>query len=278
MGRTVYRGGDIEEFNDTLLRRGRIEGGTSHIFHADPAYPEKHVEKRTPVSEVPFDSDGLGASESVGITGGVSDDITATRRFRGTYGLVAVMDAAATPFEKVQYDPEWMENHPGTLEHILTTADGEIYLPDGRLWAILDQRPSGAYHIDHWGRDNLPATNPNSRFADESEWIAQSSSVDVMKALDGLVSVWDGRGPGVRYRSMHDDVDDILDNEAVVPEVYDHVRDQLHRVIEPFYLLVTQKGADSSPGGYSPEEIELAYDGDQFLDPASVPAKFRGEA
>lgn len=272
----LYRGAGMETMADEL-RDGQIPGYTATVASGRVRNPDREMHtrgRRSNINELDW-LDGPDWSP-VSITGGFTDDLTATERFRGTYGLVAVYDRHDLPFEKCEYTYEWFDNHPGAMEWMLTTADAELRLDDRGLWGILDKQPGGrGYFTDHWGAESLPGTSQTSSFADEEEWFAPQDSVDVSGALTGVVSLFENGDAGLRARFGSDRDDWRPSDREALPWIYDAITAGLPRGTDP-YVLVLADGASPQDGAYGADDIALAYGDGGHLDPEDVPPRFRG--
>lgn len=179
----VYRGGDEEtirgELEDSLLP------GESY-----PVYTFSDPERSRPF--------GSTTPETASVAGGVTDDLASTRRFRGTRGVALVLDATGSrfPYGPISYSYDFYNDNPGVLPHVLSTADGEVRDASGGLYGVFEDRPLAgggrSFSMPHTRDDSLPATSPNSRFADEREWVATGlsrSGVSTRGIVDGMVGV-----------------------------------------------------------------------------------------
>lgn len=163
----VYRGGDVETIRGEL-EDGLLPGSEYPIYTFD-----------TSAGSLPFKST---EPDTAVVAGGVTDDLAQTRRFRGAKGVALVLDATDPRFlyNQVDYSYDFFNANPGALPHVLSTTDGEVRDRSGDLFAVYENRPlaSGgrSFTITHTRDDGLPATSPQSRFADEREWIATGLS------------------------------------------------------------------------------------------------------
>jgi hypothetical protein len=179
----VYRGGDEETI------RGELEDSTL----PGEEYPVYTFPD--PQQSRPFDST---IPETATVAGGVTDDLAATRRFRGVRGVALVLDATANrfPYVPISYSYDFYNGNPGVLPHVLSTADGEVRDAEGDLYGVFEDRPLAgggrSLSMAHTRDDGLPATSSNSRFADEREWVASGLSragVSTRSIVDGMVGV-----------------------------------------------------------------------------------------
>ena len=179
----VYRGGDVE------IIRKELE---SQLL---PATECSVYTFQNPQQSVPFDST---TPDTATVAGGVTDDLAQTRRFRGSRGVAIVLDTSDNrfPYEPIQYSYDFHNANPGVLPHILSTADGEVRDNSGDLYGVFEDRPLAgggrSLNMTHTRDGSLPATSPNSRFADEREWVATGlnrAGVSTRGIVDGLVGV-----------------------------------------------------------------------------------------
>lgn len=193
--RYIYRGGSVEDMADEL-DRGRVESAEYPILTGE--VPDGKVADRTPLRDVgTFDQ-----TDTANVSGGFTDNMASTRRFRGSKGVILVIDSQDNRrrgVEKVEYTYEYMNDNPGVLPHILKTAKGEIRDKNGDLWGIYKDIPTARGSrkkvVEHSGGEgNLPATSSDSMFADESEWVNPDSPVGQtlrggVKAVIGVYNV-----------------------------------------------------------------------------------------
>lgn len=279
----IYRGGDTDTIREQVIQNGIIPGDGAYILNADPVNPSQELKGETKLEEIEWKGQQPQLPndlETVPVTGGMTHHIPATRRFRGSRGVVAVFDASKTPFEKVEYEYEWFNKHPGALTQVLSRSYGELHTSDVGLWASLHRSPKVrggyTYSFDYWTPDNLPATSPNSKFAEEREWIAMESPVSVSRAFEGIVFLTTERSTSIYARSEFDDIDDLRDASTVAPRVYEDMASQLGRFREPFYMLVFRGDNIPDKTFYDGGRIEMAYSDNGEVQPDEVPTKFRG--
>jgi hypothetical protein len=279
----IYRGADIDTINNQILNLGQIPGTTSDILEASPQQLNRALDNRPYVEELNW-LEGVPNLpqdfKKVPVTGGVSSNIGATRRFRGSNGLVVVMDASKTPFEQAEYTYEWMDEHPGVLTQILTTTDGEVRVPGIGLWGLLDKavfvdKPD-RYVIDHWQPENLPATNPDSLFADENEWFALESPVPITDAFEGIVSIISEDNVKVATRDSPGPLDEEPPARQTAPGLYDEILSELGNFDEPFYMLVFKGRGAEEAQFFRRSDMAFAINRTGIVEPEDVPQKFLG--
>jgi hypothetical protein len=267
----LYRGFDVDRIPDSFLTDGEIQGSECTMFTGSaPGSGGFSPERGDTVTDIPWRD---MQSESVWVTGGVTDDIRQTRRFRGTEGTVAVIDNDGTEpqFEQVQYDPGYMDGNPGVLCHVLKAANAEIR-PNGELMGIANRRPSGNYIIEHWG--DLPATSSRSMFADEREWIARSESVDA--DVQGVVAITNEWSVYISQRDSADIEQGSFDVEQGIQDYYAGLNSKMDAYDGPLYMVVY-----SGKGGVGGSDIDLervwrVYDGEKFIPPGDAPSWIAG--
>lgn len=276
----LYRGADTEMFAEGILSNGRLPGSEAKIVRGAIANPHATVTKRTPISELNWGS--APRAETTAVTAGLTHIINETSRFRDVWGVALVLDNSGLPFSRCPYEYDWFDERPGSLAQLLQTADGEVRLDDRGLWGVIsvDHWAEGDSYlgVEYWGRDNLPATSPQSAFADENEWMVAQDGVDVSSAIEGLVSIQQHRNIGIRLRSELDDRGEIREDRSDIPLFYDLLVEELGHPSHPLYLLVYDR--DATPvfdaSAYAVEAIKYVYDGDGFIAPAALPSQFRG--
>jgi hypothetical protein len=274
MAQYLYRGADTETLRETILREGAIEGSESSIYWAAVTRPHKTQTREKLLRDVPTVA-GPSLRRTEPVTGGVSKDFWQTKRFTDHLGARVVLDASEVPFERVYYEYDWMNDHPAVVQHISTTSRGVLFVPDPEspsddtLWATLgvslsaDPPHEKRLKVLQWGPDNIPGTHPDSRFADEQEWVAFQKRVDLSDAIEGVTAVAKA---------------DRGSNWAL------NVYEKLDQPNVPIYTLVPDSRRTVPDEGYADHQLETAYRvtgrGGQpnikELDPADVPRKFRG--
>lgn len=279
----IYRGADIDTMNNQILNLGQIPGTTSDILEASPQQLSQNIDNRPYVEELNWLEGAPNLPrdfKQAPVTGGVSGDIGATRRFRDSKGLVVVMDASKTPFEEAEYTYDWMNEHPGVLTQILTTTDGEVRVPGIGLWGLLDKavflNKPDRYVIEHWQPDNLPATTPDSLFADENEWFALESPVSITDAFEGIVSIISENNVKVKTRDSPGPLDEEPPARQTAPGLYDKILSQLGNFNEPFYMLVFKGRGAEEAQFFKRSDMAFAINRSGIIEPRDVPQKFLG--
>lgn len=265
-----------------ILGQGTIPGQEANILEATPKNPNKDIPRDTRLEDIEFEGRVPRIPQdfrTVKVTGGMTDHIPSTRRFRGPNGLVAVFDSQDTPFIEVDYEYEWMNRHPGALSQILTRTEGELHTSEVGLWANILSSPTVEggrfYKIEHWKPANIPATSPDSRFAEEREWMAFDAPVRVSRAFEGIVSLMTERGLSIRARSTLPEVEELLDAEDVVGDVFDNIDKEI-RTRKPLYMMIFKGDDMPDKNFYDGSSIAFAYSRDGMIAPEDVPMKFRG--
>lgn len=279
----IYRGADLETMRNQILNKGRIPGTTSDILEDSPRELYEELNDRPYIEELTWleDTPNLPADfKQVPVTGGVTDNIGATRRFRDRRGLIAVMDSSKTNFEKAEYTYEWMDEHPGVLTQILTTSDGEVRVPGKGLWGILDKavflsKPD-RYVIEHWQPENLPATSPDSMFAQEDEWFAAESPTSIADAFEGLVSVTSEDSVKFKARDHPGPIDEDTPPRKIAPVLYLDLQKKLGAFKEPFFMLVFKGKGTSEDYSFDRSDMAFAMTPTGIVEPGDVPQKFLG--
>lgn len=282
MAEYLYRGNETGAFVEEL------EDGT--------IYGQHHDIHRGELASVPDDARGRRLDsldwvsierDSVPVTGGVTDALAQTKRFSGGENYAMVLDASALPFEEIQYDYDWFNDHPGAYDHVLANAAGEIRLtgpgrpPQGQLYGAAEKEARlnepDYLQVREWGtRTQLPAMSSRSRFADEAEWVAFQESVSIGHAIEGVVAFKRPLGVRVLYSEGRDLIPkDVDDFEDVLPEVYEQLREPLPPWTT-FYLLVADVNDRAPFGGWYADDIEAVYRDDGRVDPENIPPRFRG--
>jgi len=284
----LYRGVNLTYGTPSVLSDGVIEGESLLVIEGSALAPDKTVSRNTTLNEL--GGQVVWATReryNTGVTGGVTHRLMGSARFGGGRRTRVILDANQLPFQRVYYEYDWMDDHPGVLPHILTTSAGELRVRFNGLWAIITKTKYGPekwkslpldqqYKIEHWSADDLPATNPNSQFAEESEWVAMQDEVSVDGAIDSTVHIL-----GEKRRSdtpPEERAFDVLNEvEREHPETQDY----------PHYVLVVKNRHKQTGGPYGLDEIVAAYGrttgradrpgGSAFpLDPEEVPHYVRG--
>lgn len=281
----LYRGGDVESINEQILDEGIVPGGEANILEATPTVPQISLSGGAKYDDIQWEGGVPNLPRdfrTVGVAGGVTHHLPSTRRFRGSLGLVAVLDSSKTPFERVSYEYDWMSKHPGALTQVLTRINGELHIPDLGLWATINRQPRATggydYILEHWKPENLPATDPSSRFADEHEWVAFEAPADISRGLEGVVSLTTERTLAVRARSVFDSVTDLEGGQEIEQMVYDHIKEQLEPLSLPFYMLVFRGDKIPEKPFYDGSSIVRAYSKAGQVGVSDVPNKYRGNS
>lgn len=275
---TLYRGGDIEALSRGVLS-GEMRGYEATIYRGtlrDPNQPPP--ERRAAIGELEFTDPIDIPGESHYVIGGVTDELNATRRFRGTQGIVAVMDGDQLPFERIQYDYDFYDERPGVLEWVLTTAGGEYRDSRAGLWAVLNESPQAdgtrILRVEHSKPHNLPATSPDSMFANEREFVALQETLDVSGALRGALSLTTTRSAGVARRSDESDVTDIIEDRSSVEWYHRRSRASVPSTVEPLYTFAVQNEPEQRV--WTNDDIEHAVGPSGYInDVSTIPAEFR---
>lgn len=275
MAQYLYRGFNLNYGDPSALTSSVINGSECHLLRGRVYEPHKTVAKRSALSEAGWVEDPR--LEDVAVTGGVSHSLPSTRRFRGSNGLVAVLDndQCVPQFQRVHYEYDWFDNHPGAICQVLTTADAEIRLDDEGLWGIAVHQPNDKWLIDHWS-DDLPAISSNSPFADEAEWMAMAGQVDVSDAIKGVIAVTNEWSLYISQRDSTDTDKATFDYERAAYDKHAHLRSELSYYDGPLYLLVAPDKGNPEPDLYTNEHLKYIYDGSIYRDPEDVPRQFRG--
>lgn len=281
----VYRGNEKDAFVEELQQRHIA--GQMHTIYWGTLVTEP---SDRPVRERLDSLDWVDLyTTEVGVTGGVTSSLIQTKRFSDGDNYAMVLDANAVPFEPIEYDYDYFNENPGYLDHILSSANGElrvkIAVGDYNLRGAVTRKPMMSEDdymmIREWGTGtDLPGTGSRSRFADEAEWAAPQESVPINGAIEGVVSFQTPLDIRVSYTRDKDMIPkDAPPYEEILDEVYETYREPLPPWVD-FYLLVLSNfdGHKRANGGWRPDDIAAAYRDDGRLEPAQVPARFRGVA
>lgn len=284
----LYRGVNLSHGTPKVLTEERIEGETPLIVEG--AAPDRHktVPRNTTLAELQDQVRWARRNTyEPGVTGGVTHRIMGSARFGGGRRTRVILREGSLPFERVHYEYEWMDDHPGVLSHILTTSAGELRIQFQGLWAIITKTNyapekwrslpfAQQYKVEYWGPDNLPATHPDSRFAEEYEWVAMTDEVDVSGAIDSVLHV-------VEDNRLND-----TEPQRYAFDVLNEVeQDHPETMNYPHYVLVVTSRHGQPGGPYDIGEIVAAYgresgrasrpgDGAFPIEPADVPDYVRG--
>jgi hypothetical protein len=121
--------------------------------------------------------------------------------------------------EPVEYTYDYMNDNPGVLPHVLTTQDGEIRDPNGGIWGTFNEKPTargGSKRIveNSGGRGDLPATTPDSMFADEREWVASGKPFQSLRgSVEAVIAVYDSRDidPVAKWEELFETIPTLAD-------------------------------------------------------------------
>lgn len=280
----LYRGNEDDAIVEELQDRA-VEGDTHTVYHARLLAPDE-VKQGDRLDRLPWN--GLQQTE-VGVTGGVSSSLRAAQQFTGNNDYVMVLDAGAADFERVLYEYEWFNEHPGVLDHILTTSSGEVRIENdtrahyGDLVGAATKKKRmnepNYTAVRHWSLSgDLPATSARSRFADEAEWVAEAESASLAGLIEGVVSVTRPLNLKTEWSKGRDAIPkDAPPAEEIVHEVYEQYRDVLPEWTT--YYLIVAKGRNiftARDDSIPVDNIKMAYRDDGRIPPESVPDRFRG--
>lgn len=277
----LYRGVNVETLREEILDTGIIRTTECDIIRGaidgDPMGPPV-PQRGDKLTDLNWAGDQFTVeSDATAVVGGMTDRIGMTKRFRSTWELVVVFNASLTRFEPIEYSREWMNNHPGALCHVLTTADAEVRLESEGLYGIAEHQPDvgggRTWRVEHWG--SLPATSEKSRFANENEWVSFNPLERIGDAVGGIVSLMSERSVGLTYRRITDG-EEIPDARDVAPEVYGALMEKLNRPQERVVLVVPKDNGSKVDEMWPVSQIAFGYDKSGFLAPEDIPPSFRG--
>lgn len=272
----LYRGIERGEPAEVTLGEQRIVGEEFLMVSGSVEDPHKTVPKRTDVGRIGWTT-GIENTTAAAV-GGVTDHFPATKRFRGSGGLVVVIDRAAlsTRFEPIEYDYDWFDARPGALAWVLTTIDAEIRLDGRGLWGLADLTPSGTYVVEHWTPDDLPATTPHSAFVKEQEWVAQTDEVDLSGAIEGVTAAVSEQFIKLRIRDEPGPLDQVAISEEDITMIYRDIASDIPAHPGPFYMLVARGRGVPAEDVLTDDHLVYAHGPNGLLDPMAVPAHYRG--
>lgn len=274
----IYRGGDLDTVAE-MARSGRVRGAEcgeiTGSFNGDPPIVQTSG-RLEEVTDLDWATGPSIRDDVHPVTGGFTDKFGQTKRFQGSLGTVAVLDRSKVNVQKVEYDREWMDNHPGALCHILTTAGYEIRLDGEGLYGIAKSQPLAgggrAVYVSEWG--SLPATTPESRFANESEYIGFSQVVSVGNALEAVVSRLSEGVLARRARSVSDSAPD--SGREAARMIYDHIRREVPTTT-PVAVIVTDDGASRVDEAWLEPAVNFVVTENGVQDRGTIPQYYRGE-
>lgn len=279
----LYRGAGREQLVEELQNRA-IEGSPHTVYNGElPAAPDTSPEGERLDS---LDWEYLVPNEAW-VTGGVTSGMIQTHRFSERDNYAMVLNRDAVPFLEVEYDLEWLDNHEGFLDHILSSSTGELHVTapeigQHRLYGSVEEnarlnKPDETL-IRHWSGDGRDYAM--GMFSEEQEWLAGAKEVSLRGAIEGVFAWSKPSGIRVKYARDKDMIPgDVDDWRPVLPEVYETLREPLPEWTT-FYLLVTdlQSAKNNSFDGWKASQLDAAYRDDGEIQPSAVPAKFRGAA
>jgi hypothetical protein len=186
----VYRGGDVKTIREEL-EDGRLPATEYPVYTFDTSQQTFPWETTEPDTAI--------------VAGGVTDDLAATRRFRGSRGVALIMDPTDRffPYGPIDYNYDYYNANPGVLPQVLSSTSGEVRDLNGDLYGVFADRPTAtggrSFSMEHTVDSGLPATSPRSRFADEREWAATGLEREAVgirnRWVEGVVGILaDGRG------------------------------------------------------------------------------------
>ena len=254
----VFRGTDVNEVAG-VLGGDPVTGSKCDIIRGSfDGPPPTNVDRGTPVGELNW-ADGPNVEyDAVSVTGGFTDKIGETRRFRDNkFGLVIVVDPSKTGLVPIQYDWGWQNDRPGVHCHIRTTSRAEIRVEGEGLYGTCNAPPQAdgtrVFRVEEWGAENLSATSSNSMFADENEWVSLTPQVDLENAIDTILSI----------RTS-------VSREGA-PDQYDSLISRLPPTDVPVVMLSMSDNARVGPDGTHPlNTVRFGYGRDGFIEPNDV--------
>lgn len=266
----LYRGGDFEW--------PQIEADEVDIWYVEEG--EEAVDDARPRSA--DDALTVVRTETREIAGGLSERIKGSEKFARSLsevGVILVFDSERIrprP-EPIEYDLDWMDEHPGLLARIDTLSNGEIRSADtGEVLGLTWQ--DGGIHKGK--RANLEHTATSPTYSEEREWFAYADTLHLEEATIGGVSVvhtkravggsiqgalnefedYSMRGgirtEGIEYMSRQEQAEALADEIRATSSI---VRDSGL----PYWLVVVEDDRNwASNGGIEPNEFILASTGE----------------
>lgn len=276
----LYRGVDDDSFA-AEIERGFIEGGSQTVYNAsgDPGGNIQGEELGRAFASFSVDE------YETPITGGVTDELPQTNRFSGASNYAMILDRSAVPFEPIQYDYGWMNEHTGVYDHLLSASNGELRVRGelrGSIESIPKARGGRKTSVRHWGKGSeLPGLADGSRFAEESEWVTFDGVVDISDAVVATASIVEPVSIRVAYSRGKDIVPgNAPPHTEIIGDAYESYQNGVPESVT-YYLLVVddfRSFQNTSFGGWRAADISVAYGPDGRVNASEIPDYVRGEA
>jgi hypothetical protein len=271
MSNYMYRGGSLSGFNDSEFVTGEIKGREFTIYKGEIRDPPAEVPKGTPVDQLPWWSpegfeDEPYFTETAGVTGGVTYNIGTAINFGSGLPMVLFLNESNFSCSRVSYGYDFADSVPGAAAWVLGDfTEGEVRTPEHGLLGIVESGESGP-QIGDWGKRAI--TTGLQGFVEERECLVHSSSINVDRSLDHVVSyVTPSAIPRyVRGTSVNDSPRD------VVPELWGSiVADAVRDIADEFWVAALNTTLLEQVREIAPRAIDFAYDGERVYDSGEVP-------
>ena len=288
MVRYLYTG--FRSRDPNLVTSGTLKSTRAVIFRGEVERPHKSVAPHTPL-------DTLGQAETDTpwvrgpvvdtanyVTGGLTDDVTVTRRFMDDAWMYAVVDTTrvSATFSRIEYTQPYYTKIPGAHSHVYPTKDAEVHLDGLGMWGACERRPNtpidlaSSYEVTRWGAGPGGVTSGAPYFKKEREYLAEARDVDVSNAIPAVVMSIDvgklivKEVPDTTSYSMD------MDLAAYVQQRHKRLVKRLDGYSGDTYLVVMNGGDGFPVRAPDPDNVEYVYDGDLFISVEDVPPQYLG--
>lgn len=284
-----YRGADLKRLNSVELTQRRVPGNDFPVYYA--SMTDEQIREGWNAQGVHNLDHVIDRETTESIVGGFTPNLPAAIKFsKSTTPPGAVLfldrDKLNPPVERIEYDTEWFDEHPGMMAHVSTLNNGELRV-NGKLYALLSENDNG-WFIREWGRDRIESRATSPTFQGEDEFAARAESVN----LDGAISYiatyggTEGVSPYTLYQyakeiSGYTDrlgtlVDRDGDGESVGTDdyraqaklVYDSMTEMLQWRDSAYHVVAVDSMNDVSQkdGRVTPENFRFIYNGGAFIE------------
>lgn len=284
----LYRGSDIKGLNQNEFKRGRIEGESYPVWYSSATEDELR-ESRNAHGIWKYE-DEIERREDVYVTGGLTDLLGPAVNFSTTLGgapgavIILDRDKVQSEIERIEYDLEWFDAHPGVMAHVSTLYNGE-FRANGELYSMMSENDNGWVFYEY-GRDRVESRATSPTYQGEREFFTFAESIELGGAVDAVATY--GGTTGVSTSTLanylkevgmyqdrlgrfvpYDDDKDVIYNEdyrGLAEAVHEAMLDLMEYRPTDYYIVAVDSMNDV---GNDPEierdNFRFVYDGQRFI-------------